>query len=272
MVGSELTLYALLLAQPLVGWAMVSASGSRLVVFGSLASATHCAVRCRPVFRTPPDSFAVGLRIGGRDCRACQRGTAAHADASRRHAVTDDVWASTAITTPASRPCLRPTRRPTLRICARSRPPRCTLQYVNAPAPPRTLADTGGLVVTDDGRRVLVFDRCTGALTVLAFVLGVLMLVAGGFGAVALVAAAPSRALGAALPGRRPRLRGGDLCRGAQVSPPPQPAAARMPPGGGHRPQARVVQLRRRSRGADWIRCASRASCRSVRAHRNSSR
>jgi hypothetical protein len=68
---------------------------------------------------------------------------------------------------------------------------------VNAPAPPRTLADTGGLVVTDDGRRVLVFDRCTGALTVLAFVLGVLTLVVGGFGAVALAAGAPSTALGA---------------------------------------------------------------------------
>jgi hypothetical protein len=68
---------------------------------------------------------------------------------------------------------------------------------VNAPAPPRTLADTGGLVVTDDGRRVLVFDRCTGALTVLAFVLGVLTVVVGGFGAVALIAGVPSRALGA---------------------------------------------------------------------------
>jgi hypothetical protein len=45
---------------------------------------------------------------------------------------------------------------------------------------------------------VLVFDRCTGALTVLAFVLGMLTLVAGGFGAVALAAAVPSRALGAA--------------------------------------------------------------------------
>ncbi len=60
-----------------------------------------------------------------------------------------------------------------------------------------TLADTGGLVVTDDGRRVLVFDRCTGALAVLAFVLGVLTLVVGGFGVVALVAGTPSRALGA---------------------------------------------------------------------------
>ncbi len=67
---------------------------------------------------------------------------------------------------------------------------------MTAPAPPRTLADTGGLVVTDDGRRVLVFDRCTGALTVLAFVLGVVTLVVGGFGLVALIAGVPSRALG----------------------------------------------------------------------------
>ena len=59
------------------------------------------------------------------------------------------------------------------------------------------LADTGGLVVTDDGRRVLVFDRCTGALAVLAFVLGVLTLVVGGFGAVALFAGVPSRTVGA---------------------------------------------------------------------------
>jgi hypothetical protein len=67
-----------------------------------------------------------------------------------------------------------------------------------APAEIRTLADTGGLVVTDDGRRVLVFDRCTGALSVLAFVLGVVTVVVSGFGAVALVAGVPSRALGAA--------------------------------------------------------------------------
>ena len=63
---------------------------------------------------------------------------------------------------------------------------------------PQTLADTGGLVVTDDGRRVLVFDRCTGALTVLAFVLGVLAVVVGGFGTVALIGGVPSTALGAA--------------------------------------------------------------------------
>jgi hypothetical protein len=68
---------------------------------------------------------------------------------------------------------------------------------MSAPTEPRTIADTGGLVVTDDGRRVLVFDRCTGALTVLAFVLGILTLVVGGFGLVTLIAGAPSRAVGA---------------------------------------------------------------------------
>jgi cytochrome b561 len=36
VVGSELTLYTLLVAQPLVGWAMVSAAGQSVVVFGSL--------------------------------------------------------------------------------------------------------------------------------------------------------------------------------------------------------------------------------------------
>jgi hypothetical protein len=67
---------------------------------------------------------------------------------------------------------------------------------VSRPQPPQTLADTGGLVVTDDGRRVLVFDRCTGALTVLAFVLGVLAVVVGGFGIVTLISGVPSTALG----------------------------------------------------------------------------
>ncbi len=61
----------------------------------------------------------------------------------------------------------------------------------------QVLADTGGLVVTDDGRRVLVIDRCTGTLAVLAFVFGVLTLVVGGFGVVTLIAGTPSRALGA---------------------------------------------------------------------------
>lgn len=67
---------------------------------------------------------------------------------------------------------------------------------MTAPTEPLVLADTGGLLVTDDGRRVLVIDRCTGALTTMAFVLGVLTLVIGGFGLVALVADTPSRAVG----------------------------------------------------------------------------
>ena len=37
VVGSEIGLYALMLVQPLVGWAMVSATGRPVVVFGSLA-------------------------------------------------------------------------------------------------------------------------------------------------------------------------------------------------------------------------------------------
>jgi hypothetical protein len=56
---------------------------------------------------------------------------------------------------------------------------------------PRVIADTGGLLVTDDGRRVLVIDRCTGALTTFAFVLGVVTLAVGGFGVVALFTAMP---------------------------------------------------------------------------------
>ncbi|WP_326546959.1 hypothetical protein QGN32_01680 [Mycolicibacterium sp. ND9-15] len=62
---------------------------------------------------------------------------------------------------------------------------------------PQVLADTGGLVITDDGRRVLVVDRGTGALTVLAFVLGILTLVVAGFGLTAFIAGVPSRASGA---------------------------------------------------------------------------
>jgi hypothetical protein len=75
------------------------------------------------------------------------------------------------------------------------------LSRMSAPTETRIVADTGGLVVTDDGRRVLVFDRRTGPLTVLAFVLGVVTLVVAGFGAVALVAGTPSRVVGAAFLG-----------------------------------------------------------------------
>lgn len=51
--------------------------------------------------------------------------------------------------------------------------------------------------MTDDGRRVLVIDRKTGGLAVLAFVLGVLTLVVGGFGVVTLISGVPSRLVGA---------------------------------------------------------------------------
>src|SRR5512133_3648959 len=35
-VGSELALYGLMLAQPLIGWAMVSATGKPVAIFGTL--------------------------------------------------------------------------------------------------------------------------------------------------------------------------------------------------------------------------------------------
>jgi len=72
---------------------------------------------------------------------------------------------------------------------------------VSTPAEPRIVVDTGGLLVTDDGRRVLVIDRRTGPLAVTAFVLGVLTLVVGGFGVVALATGTPSSTVGATFTG-----------------------------------------------------------------------
>lgn len=63
---------------------------------------------------------------------------------------------------------------------------------MNEPTEPRIIADRGGLLVTDDGRRVLVIDRRTGGLTTLAFVCGVVTLVVGGFGVVGFFAGMPS--------------------------------------------------------------------------------
>ena len=67
---------------------------------------------------------------------------------------------------------------------------------MTVPAEPRILADTDGLLVSDDGRRVVVIDRRTGGLSTTAFVLGVAALVVGGFGVVAVLTAQPSRPLG----------------------------------------------------------------------------
>ncbi|WP_199253388.1 hypothetical protein [Mycolicibacterium mengxianglii] len=62
---------------------------------------------------------------------------------------------------------------------------------MSAPAPARILSDTGGLVVTDDGRRVNVIDRATGGLAILAVALGTVALISGGFGVVAVATGAP---------------------------------------------------------------------------------
>ncbi|HJT91670.1 MAG TPA: hypothetical protein VJ777_06960 [Mycobacterium sp.] len=63
---------------------------------------------------------------------------------------------------------------------------------------PRVIAEVGGSVVAEQGPLVLVIDRRTGPLSVLAYVLGVMTLVTGGFGAVALLTSTPSAAVGAA--------------------------------------------------------------------------
>jgi hypothetical protein len=62
---------------------------------------------------------------------------------------------------------------------------------MTAPAEPRILAEVGGLAVAEQGPLIVVMDRGTGALATVAFVLGVLALVPGGFGAVTLAPTAP---------------------------------------------------------------------------------
>ena len=68
---------------------------------------------------------------------------------------------------------------------------------MTAPVEPRILAEVGGLAVAEQGPLVVVVDRGTGPLATVAFVLGVLALVPGGFGAVTLALSATN---GAAVP------------------------------------------------------------------------
>lgn len=68
---------------------------------------------------------------------------------------------------------------------------------MTAPAEPRILAEVGGLAVAEQGPLIVVVDRGTGPLATVAFVLGIVALVPGGFGAVTLVLSAAG---GAAIP------------------------------------------------------------------------
>ncbi|MDT5340343.1 MAG: hypothetical protein QOD90_5848 [Mycobacterium sp.] len=58
---------------------------------------------------------------------------------------------------------------------------------MTAPVEPRIVAEIGGLVIAERGPLVVIVDRGTGPLATGAFVLGVLALVFGGFGAVSLM-------------------------------------------------------------------------------------
>ncbi|MDT5266187.1 MAG: hypothetical protein QOI90_2813, partial [Mycobacterium sp.] len=68
---------------------------------------------------------------------------------------------------------------------------------MTAPAEPHILAEVGGLAVAEQGPLIVVVDRGNGPLATVAFVLGVLVLVPGGFGAVTLALSATD---GAAVP------------------------------------------------------------------------
>jgi hypothetical protein len=57
----------------------------------------------------------------------------------------------------------------------------------------RIIADRGGVVIAERGPLIIVIDRGTGPIASLAFVLGVVALIFGGFGAVTLAFAAFGR-------------------------------------------------------------------------------
>lgn len=80
VVLSELSMYALLVAQPLVGWAMVSASGRPVVVFGS--------VRLPPIAPFSAELFAVLRQTHSLIAFALVAVVAAHISAVLLHTLT----------------------------------------------------------------------------------------------------------------------------------------------------------------------------------------
>lgn len=60
---------------------------------------------------------------------------------------------------------------------------------MTAPSEHRILADTGAVAVAEEGARVIVFDRQTGTLTILALILGVAAVAVGTLGVGAMITA-----------------------------------------------------------------------------------
>jgi cytochrome b561 len=79
-VATELSLYALLVAQPLVGWAMVSASGRPVVVFGS--------ARLPPIAPFGAELFSVLRQAHSLIAFALVVAVAAHVSAALLHTLT----------------------------------------------------------------------------------------------------------------------------------------------------------------------------------------
>jgi cytochrome b561 len=79
-VASELTMYVLLVVQPLVGWAMVSASGSPIVVLGS--------VRIPPIAPFSPELYVLLRQTHSLIAYALVAAVAAHISAILLHTLT----------------------------------------------------------------------------------------------------------------------------------------------------------------------------------------
>jgi len=90
VVLSEVSLYALLLLQPLIGWAMVSAAGGPVVVFGSLRL-PRITVRRAVVLAAAAGSFGRRVCTDSRNRRAHFRRSAAHLDVARPDDRKDDI-------------------------------------------------------------------------------------------------------------------------------------------------------------------------------------
>jgi cytochrome b561 len=95
VVATELSLYALLVTQPLVGWAMLSASGKPVIVFGS--------VRLPPIAPFGAELFSVLRQAHSLIALALVVAVAAHVSAVLLHTLTLRDGMLSRMTSPLSR-------------------------------------------------------------------------------------------------------------------------------------------------------------------------
>lgn len=90
VIGSELAMYVLLLAQPLLGWAMVSASGVPVGLGGALRLPPIAPVDAELYGPASQQPLGCGLCPGRDDRRTRVSGAAARTDLARWHAAPDE--------------------------------------------------------------------------------------------------------------------------------------------------------------------------------------